>query len=375
MATRLALQFNATTLAARNSEFEQIENHMRICIAVKEENETAVSIAASEPILAEAAEHIQHKLKVNLPEELRNLLQGPGLNKGDRGELVAVLLLTLARDKVVRSEGNNLRRDVGLLSFLEALLAPKWHDILDALPTHNGKDKTSKPLREAFSNARLHFNHFLKITDAKVINRDYLWLLVARGAAVLCANNQGGIDAVIPIVHDNTQKLGRKNVTGLVLQIKNDPRFAEKPKRFLFDAMDPYFICLFDAKDEAPPPIIRMVFALASPISNVKSFLPKSSSRPSLSRQAKPTPSKPKFTSYDLWCAKASTETFGVIEDNQDNVFADLLQLHRIFPRSYEPSVGEPKSVKDLRMCMHPGSGTDPNHWRFALTSNDDEED
>ena len=55
MAVRLALEFNATTLVSQIKEKEQVEKYMRVCLLVNEGFETAVTIAPSEPLLAEGA--------------------------------------------------------------------------------------------------------------------------------------------------------------------------------------------------------------------------------------------------------------------------------------------------------------------------------
>lgn len=61
MAVRLALEFNSTTLKSRQRERLQVAKHMRICIKVSDGFETIVSVASSEPILAEGAPtlHVQ----------------------------------------------------------------------------------------------------------------------------------------------------------------------------------------------------------------------------------------------------------------------------------------------------------------------------
>ncbi|KAM6501264.1 hypothetical protein JOM56_004278 [Amanita muscaria] len=55
MAVRLALEFNATTLESQNRERTQVEKHMRVCLVMNPGFENAVTIAPSEPLLAQAA--------------------------------------------------------------------------------------------------------------------------------------------------------------------------------------------------------------------------------------------------------------------------------------------------------------------------------
>jgi hypothetical protein len=87
MAVRLALEFNSTTSKSRQREHSQVAKHMRICIKA---DETVVSVASSEPIMAEGARSLMCKpaYPFNLPESLLHELQAPGLDKSNRGELI-----------------------------------------------------------------------------------------------------------------------------------------------------------------------------------------------------------------------------------------------------------------------------------------------
>ncbi|KAG6906411.1 hypothetical protein DXG01_014064 [Tephrocybe rancida] len=55
LANRPALRFNS---GAQQTQLQQAAHHMRMCITMGEGNETAVTVAASEPILAEASAFI-----------------------------------------------------------------------------------------------------------------------------------------------------------------------------------------------------------------------------------------------------------------------------------------------------------------------------
>ena len=98
-------------------------------------------------------------------------------------------------------------------------------------------------------------------------------MLIAREAAILCDNNQVGVDIVIPFTyHDG--KLGRRNVSAILIQVKNDRKFSTTPRHWLFDVMNPFFVGLFNHSDDEPLPVIRMVFALASVKSGVTILKP-----------------------------------------------------------------------------------------------------
>ncbi|KAF8346723.1 hypothetical protein F5887DRAFT_1073392 [Amanita rubescens] len=329
MAVRLALEFNSTTLKSRQREHLQVAKHMRICIKVNDGFETIVSVAASEPILAEGARRLMSNPKFNLPASLLRELQTPGLDKGTRGELVCLVLLLLACDKAVAATAT---RAFPVCEFFKNLLnTDHYAELLEAEPTR--QDNVESSFQKTFADSKIYFNHFIKIHDPRVVNRKYLWMLIARGAAVLCANNQADIDIVVPFTYSDA-KLGRKNVSAILIQVKNDRKFSTTPIRWLFDGMNPFFVGLFDHSDE-PLPVIRMVFALSSAKPGVTIMEPEGS------RKAKETKAKksPRYTSYDIWCAGAFAETFAVINEIEEEVYKQLLKVCNKFPQSYESNM------------------------------------
>jgi hypothetical protein len=118
---------------------------------------------------------------------------------------------------------------------------------------------------------------------------------------ILCATNQEGIDIVLPVCH-TTQNLGPDSVTAIIIQVKNAKDHKETIHGDLFDAMDRVVkSAIFSTLPEPEPgvdpdadpapessrahqkkkrkvapkpvepklvepkPVIRIVFALASP--------------------------------------------------------------------------------------------------------------
>jgi hypothetical protein len=49
-----------------------------------------------------------------------------------------------------------------------------------------------------FHDAGLHFNHFIKVHQHRMIQQKFLVRLMTRGAAVLCGNSEAGIDGILP---------------------------------------------------------------------------------------------------------------------------------------------------------------------------------
>ena len=366
MAVRLALEFNATTLESQDRERTQIEKHMRVCLVVNPGFETAITVASSEPILAEAACLLMCDRKAfDLPRALLHELERPGLDKGYRGELVCLVLLLIARDLAVEEKNADFMA-FEVTRFIEKLFISKWSSvILGSKPAKLCTKDDDKEFRECFANSRMHFNHFIKVHDFKVINRAFLWPLIARGAAVLCANNQGGVDVILPFLYSDG-KLGRDNVSAIFIQVKNDKRFSSTPNQFLFNAINPYFLGFFDIDEENPVPIVRMVFALAASNGCVKSVanVPrrKNASRAAKSKTKKRNGRCPAYTTYDIWCAKTSAETFAVVSPDDEQTYAGLLNVSRVFPNAYEAGTTI-EYVKSARRNMNPGMAIHPDHW------------
>ena len=345
LAVRLGLDFNATSWLDRDAERTQVERHMRICLAATDGFRMMFTVSPSEPLLAEASWMVMRKWlgPKEAPAALLHHITDSYLNAGERGEVVGALLLLLARDNAIRNretlnpepskpsknaspkelkhDGVTQRRIITVLEFLDALVPPASRLYVRELrPTRcSPHHSPSASLAEVFAEANIYFNHFIKVHDSKMLNREYLWRLLCRGAAIICANNQRGVDLVVPVLRGNL--LRPRSITAILIQVKNDARFTSHLSRTLFTTMDPFKIDLFSKDGDAFPPILRIVFALASERSSVVA--------PSLPTRCSPRlNSKDKFTAYDLWIAGVSSQSFGVIPDKQTHDQYRLL-LHR----------------------------------------------
>ena len=207
------------------------------------------------------------------------------------------------------------------------------------------------------------FNHVIKIEKKEMISIDHLWKFVVRGAMILCATNQEGIDIVLPIC-DTTQNLGPDSVTAVIIQVNNATDYNATLQTDLFDAMDSVvksaiFSKLpglgvdcdpdpdYDSKSTTETPaepkkkkrkvtampkvtlgsvkvdpkaVIRIVFALASPEPAVVFR-----DQPEIGRHSDG------FTAFDIWLAGLSDKTFRQIED------ADLDPYETLLERSLAP--------------------------------------
>ena len=341
LSVRFPLEFDFSDPYARSLVRDQIEHHMRICTIATRGFEALFTTVGSEPLLAEVATMAMAKGGANPIRHLSKFMDKNCINHGERGELVAALLVMQARDALTR--GKESKRWVHVCDFLKSLLG----DSLDigAWPSITFSKEERQQLAETFKDARMWFNHVLKIRDTDLINARYLWTYISRGAMILCANNQRGVDIVLPVCYKG-DKLSSKNVTAIVIQVKNDTSFGERIHGHLFDGMNPFTIKLFDEKSKSLP-IIRMVFALASKTPAVKYDRP--------DQPDKRTYTPRGFTSYDIWCAGAFSETFPIMAADE-SAYRKLLDRIRSRDQEYAVSaiqgVDYPKEVENEKIAL-----------------------
>jgi hypothetical protein len=392
---RLGLDFKATLWedkTHKSPERRQVERHMRICLAATAGFRSQVTISPSEPLLAEASWMLMRQRlgPKEAPQALLTHIDKSYLNAGDRGEVVAALILMLARDEAIqiRKEGQkpdpggelpkgvsyeDLKYDgvakgriVTMLEFIDALVPPKSQLDVRRMKPHywSEADLQEKSLESAFTKAHIYFNHFIKVHDFKMVQRKYLWRLICRGAAVICANNQRGVDIIIPVLMGTV--LHPKFVTAIFVQVKNDRSYTNKVVDSLFTAMDPCEVKLFTEKAKPPPPrppVLRIVLALASEKSAVKgpTFGTRSSSR---------IKNTSDFTAYDLWIAGVSSESFGVIPDtNTQEQYRLLLDRTRNVFNGYDMlikhwGITEKEVIIQSRRMLHAGASSGDGHFQ-----------
>jgi len=375
LSVRFPLEFDFSDPNARSLVRKLIERHMRVCTIATSGFEVVFSTVGSDPLLAEAAATAMAEGNTNPVRQLSNLMGKICINHGERGELVAALLVMQARDALTRGKS---RRWVYVCDFMRTLLGDSVHTDL-ASPSVTFSKEEHRPLAEKFKDARMWFNHVLKVRDTDLINVRYLWKFISRGAMILCANNQRGVDIVLPVCYSG-DVLSRRNVTAILVQVKNDPCFGEEIHGHLFDAMDPFTIKLFDeesrpiqqekpednSQPRGPLPIIRMVFALASETHAVKYDTSGPPNPPRI-------PKTGEFTSYDIWCAGTSSNTFPIM-GGDEHAYKELVTRTRFRDQEYAvgkiqdvkyPKEVEAKKVALLRNC-NPLLETGAEHQLFC---------
>jgi hypothetical protein len=325
LSVRFALEFDLTDRYGHKVAHTQVERHMRLCITATAGLEKLVTLAGSEPLLAEAALKLMSDVGA-----VWHLAENSSLNcidRGQRGELVAALLIMRARDAAAVLSRSKV---VSVNDFMKSLLPTHVYEELESAKPHLWQSDEDKPFSEAFEGYSMWFNHVIKVRQSSKINTKNLWKFITRGAMVMCKDNQRGIDIVLPVCA-REKNLSQKTVTAILIQVKNDRSFKHTIEKTLFDGMDPFLVGLFSEDDGSKPlPVIRMVFALASDKCGV-TFPAVPNSRDH----------DDKFTAYDVWCAGLSPETFRDID-------GDLVWYQSLLLQSLQPhDAFHLKEVKD----------------------------
>ena len=338
LCVRFALEFNAD-VTSREVACTQVERHMRLCLAATAGFERLVTIAGSEPLLAEAASQLTGGDLKNPVHHLASHSDLDCIDRGRRGELVATMLIMQARDKAAAVERS---RWISVKGFMEALLpTAEFECLYNSLPTVF-RDEEDKPFGETFEDYAMWFNHVIRIVDPNAINAKYLWTFITRGAMVVCTNNQYGVDIVLPLCL-KTENLSRNSVSAILIQVKNAKRYGTSIDKTLFDAMEPVPVGLFD-KGSPKRPIIRMMFALASGKGGV--------SFPPTHERYSTRHGGDRFTTFDIWCAGLSKDTFRDIGEDlipYKTLLDRLLRSDEVFELEETKDILLDANTKELR--------------------------
>jgi hypothetical protein len=126
----------------------QVEKHMCVCLVMNPGFETAVTIAPSEPLLAEAAYLLMQDHK--------------------SFDLPRVVLLLISRNVAVQEKYSPA---IEVLLFIQKLLASKWYLIvLNSRPAQCCTGAEGHCFSDVFTKSKMYFNHLIKVHGFKVIN-------------------------------------------------------------------------------------------------------------------------------------------------------------------------------------------------------------
>ncbi|KAF8323573.1 hypothetical protein F5887DRAFT_1208074 [Amanita rubescens] len=338
LSQRLPIQFNSTTYISQTAERKQVEGHMRVCLKIDAAFQSMETVSSSEPLLSEAAYVIMARESFDPLKSFKSVLEGFPIHKGDRGEFLVLLLLTLARDQAVGPPvGKGVHPKCRFFNFASFV----YGYLFSESPSASGLEK----LRHDFPDAKMHFNHFIKLLDFKSVDKKCLLLLMTRGAAVQCTDNHPSINAVTVFLKSGT-KLAIDNLGLILYRVSNDPHYTHIPKPKCFESMNPYDVGILKEGD-APVPVIRIIFALAA-------------QTPSLHvTRHDPSPAYNAVV-YDIWSAGLSSDFLGPIDPQTTDIWDGLLQASYGWKDIYKVATNV---EKELRRSMNPGAANDGGHW------------
>jgi hypothetical protein len=221
---RLALEFDTPSCSgwkrwdAERNQIVQVKKHMRVCLDVEEGSETIVTVAASEPILVRAAATVMQHKDFSSCRTLHDISKWPGIRKGDRGEHIVANITIDTLDGLAFKDRTLLSFVVKTTSYFEALFAQNLYkdNIQNAMPSrlHDDSDEP-KTFGETFKDSYIYVTHFIKFCDS-VLTDGCIMALAARGIAIIYADNQTGVDMILPMVYKD-KVLRRTNMTVIMI--------------------------------------------------------------------------------------------------------------------------------------------------------------
>lgn len=158
------------------------------------------------------------------------------LDRGERGEVVARMLILEAYDRAVaKAFRKSKTREEPLFSFgcrlidwIETIFVEKVaQDILNSTPANCG----NKTFREVFKDAWIRFTHFAKAGDDHIFNTHSMFAAFIRCMAFVCRSGESFIDLIIPVLLWN-EKIGSSVMTAIFIQVKR----RMKAGKYHFDA-------------------------------------------------------------------------------------------------------------------------------------------
>jgi len=213
-------------------ETELVKSRMRPIQNIPATRDFQTSSYLSEPVLAEAAARLLNCLPGHIQDNVANILaqalSGGLLARGERGEIVFRVLVTVAHDLAILAyygddpSGPRFHRPIPLATFLQNLVAPDiWEEIRFAAPFHAFPDYIT--LEDAISNAWVNFSHFVHLGDEASYNLLCASQMLKRGAAMDTCDHQYNIDGALPVLYGDPKRtlidVARTSI--LQYQIKN----------------------------------------------------------------------------------------------------------------------------------------------------------
>lgn len=266
---RLMFDYEPRHQRARDREAALVASHMRIAYSAPHPREYIRSGYPSEPVLAEAAaQHMHaHPDDFSALRILEDNIQGGLIDKGERGELVARLLVTLALDRAINkrhkpdSESVIHSRGVPVIDFIRELFGDRAEAILKSVPDNTRSNVTFK---DAFEGAWIRFTHFGKMGDATGATLAAARAAFIRCMAIVCPSGQMMVNIILPIIfcpQGAESHITETNMSALLIHVE---RRAPKGPRARY-VIDESTIGFFPNGTANQRPYVTLVMELGVP--------------------------------------------------------------------------------------------------------------
>ncbi|KAH9902805.1 hypothetical protein C8Q73DRAFT_671837 [Cubamyces lactineus] len=334
LATRVLLDFDISRESARDVMQHLLSHHTLIAFSIPQHREYMRAGTPSEPILAHAAAKLMNEFGLDLVRSLTEGFKHGLLDKGQRGELVARLLLIFAHDKAQAPQrslsdpaaATNWSRKVPVLTFLNALFAADHHEkIRNCFPANARHVNQPVTLDKAFDGAYVRFSHFVRLGSSDILDTHVGAAALARGMAFQGCHLQPSWDIAIPVLMKDT-KIDPSHVTFILIQVKARATKASvyvKPSKGMIVGH--------------PCIIIEMHLGIRDDV-DAEGNTKRSSTgvevyeRPAaLERDLRSAGNVPEGPRYEVKAYGCSSEIYGVIGSQQEYQYASLLATRGVF--------------------------------------------
>ncbi|KAI0288403.1 hypothetical protein BC826DRAFT_1107716 [Russula brevipes] len=137
LSVRFGLEFDLSDPNTRAVQITQVERHLRLCLAASPGLDCLLTAAGSEPFLAKAAADLIHRSPKTSAQHLASHGELNCIDRGQRGELVASLLIMQARDDAYWNNEPPRHDWMHVMDFMRALLPQeKYEMFIDARPAY-----------------------------------------------------------------------------------------------------------------------------------------------------------------------------------------------------------------------------------------------
>jgi hypothetical protein len=244
---RVLLPFDHFSSNSHNRQATLVESYMRVVFYIPPSREYVWSGYPSEPILSQAAGQLlnsQKKKFIELaPEIVFEAFRNHLLDRGERGELIAQVLLTIAHDQVIINNNPSsfalslpFHSPIKLLDLLEQLFSPEvWQHVCNAmaLEAYEGDAK----LEDRFDKAWVSFSHFGELGDQESLKLKVFLAASVRGMGIKPSRGQPFLDIALPAVFADSKSAATAHIIeGRVSIIQFQVKNRDKPDYVSMDS-------------------------------------------------------------------------------------------------------------------------------------------